>query len=103
MRERGATVILSTHLLAEVETTCNRVLILNRGRIAAQGTVAEVVRRAAAPRRALLRVPYADRQRAVGLLTERGVQAEALDGDRDGDVRLTLPGGAGDATRCSPA
>jgi ABC-2 type transport system ATP-binding protein len=55
-RERGATVLLSTHLLAEVEEVCTRVLILNRGRIAAEGTVAEVARRAAAPRSALLRV-----------------------------------------------
>ena len=34
--ERGATVLLSTHLLAEVEETCSRVLILNRGRVAAE-------------------------------------------------------------------
>jgi len=40
--ERGATVLLSTHLLVEVEETCSRVMILNRGRVAAEGTVAEV-------------------------------------------------------------
>jgi ABC-2 type transport system ATP-binding protein len=44
--ERGATVLLSTHLLAEVEETCTRVLILHRGRLVADGTVAEVVARA---------------------------------------------------------
>ncbi|HEX2433222.1 MAG TPA: ABC transporter ATP-binding protein [Gaiellaceae bacterium] len=55
-RERGATVLLSTHLLAEVEEVCTRVLILNRGRVAAEGTVVEVARRAAAPRSAILRV-----------------------------------------------
>src|SRR3954453_17323719 len=49
-RERGATVLLSTHLLAEVEETCTRVVILNRGRLMADGTVSEVARRAAAPR-----------------------------------------------------
>lgn len=37
------TVLLSTHILPEVEATCTRVLILHRGRIAAQGTPAEVV------------------------------------------------------------
>jgi ABC-2 type transport system ATP-binding protein len=56
-RDRGATVLLSTHLLAEVEELCTRVLILNRGRVVAQGTVSDVARRAAAPRSALLRVP----------------------------------------------
>lgn len=32
------TVILSTHILQEVEAVCNRVLILNRGNIVAEGT-----------------------------------------------------------------
>jgi ABC-2 type transport system ATP-binding protein len=54
--ERGATVLLSTHLLAEVEEVCSRVVILNRGRLVADGTVAEIARRAAAPRSARLRV-----------------------------------------------
>jgi ABC-2 type transport system ATP-binding protein len=62
--ERGATVLLSTHLLAEVEETCSRVLILNRGRVAALGTVAEVAARAAAPRAARLRISAADEERA---------------------------------------
>ncbi len=56
-RGRGAAVLLSTHLLAEVEDVCTRVLILNRGRVAAEGTVAEISRRAAAPRSARVRVP----------------------------------------------
>ena len=45
-RDRGATVLLSTHILAEVEEVCSRVLILNRGRLIADGTLAEVVRSA---------------------------------------------------------
>ncbi|MFP3041673.1 ATP-binding cassette domain-containing protein [Treponema primitia] len=36
------TVILSTHILQEVEAVCSRVLILNDGRIAAQGTPEEI-------------------------------------------------------------
>jgi ABC-2 type transport system ATP-binding protein len=66
--ERGAAVLLSTHLLDEVEENCSRVLILNRGRVVAEGTVAEIVRRAAAPRRARLRVPPEDVQRALDVL-----------------------------------
>ncbi|OHD25419.1 MAG: hypothetical protein A2064_03530 [Spirochaetes bacterium GWB1_66_5] len=38
------TVILSTHILQEVEATCNRVLILNEGRIVAQGTTEQINR-----------------------------------------------------------
>jgi ABC-2 type transport system ATP-binding protein len=33
------TVILSSHILAEVEATCDRILIINRGKIVADGTV----------------------------------------------------------------
>ncbi|GMO25488.1 MAG: ATP-binding cassette domain-containing protein [Termitinemataceae bacterium] len=35
---KSKTVILSTHILQEVEAVCSQVLILNEGRIAAQGT-----------------------------------------------------------------
>jgi ABC-2 type transport system ATP-binding protein len=41
---RGATVILSTHALPEVEQVCDRVLILDHGRVVTSGTVAEVAR-----------------------------------------------------------
>jgi len=47
-RERGRTVILSTHIMAEVEKLCDDVAILHRGRILEQGTVEEVKRRAGA-------------------------------------------------------
>jgi len=67
--ERGATVLLSTHLLAEVEEVCSRVLILNRGRLAAEGTVSEIARRAAAPRSARLRVAAEHVERARKTLT----------------------------------
>ena len=44
VRELGKrkTVILSTHILQEVEAVCSTVLILNEGRIAAQGTSDEI-------------------------------------------------------------
>jgi len=51
---RGATVVVSTHLLSEVEQVCNRVLILDRGRVVTQGSVAEVVQTAAGARRGRL-------------------------------------------------
>lgn len=38
------TVILSTHILQEVEAVCDQVLILNEGRIAAQGTPESITR-----------------------------------------------------------
>ncbi|MDP2690836.1 MAG: ATP-binding cassette domain-containing protein [bacterium] len=48
------TVILSTHILSEAEATCDRVLIINKGRIVASGTPEEL--RAHHKDKALVRV-----------------------------------------------
>ncbi|WP_414833177.1 ABC transporter ATP-binding protein [Afifella sp. YEN Y35] len=42
-RRDGITVLLSSHLLDEVERVCDRVAILRNGRMAAQGRVAELL------------------------------------------------------------
>jgi ABC-2 type transport system ATP-binding protein len=91
-QERGATVLLSTHLLAEVEGTCSRVLILNRGRVAALGTVAEVAARAAAPRAARLTIPAADEERALRTLAAADVTilGAELEGARLSDAFLAM-------------
>jgi ABC-2 type transport system ATP-binding protein len=41
-RERGQTVFLSSHILAEVEALCDRIGILRRGRLVDVGTLAEL-------------------------------------------------------------
>jgi ABC-2 type transport system ATP-binding protein len=84
------TVVLSTHTLAEVEQVCSRVLILNRGRLVADGTVAEVVRSAAAPRSGVLVVPADLRQRAIDALTAQRIPATAA-ASRPDEIELTLP------------
>ena len=90
-RERGATVLLSTHLLDEVEEVCTRVLILNRGRIAAEGTVAEVARRAAAPRSAILRVtPERAREAARVLAAAPGIEHIESTNGLPGSLTATL-------------
>ena len=91
-QERGATVLLSTHLLAEVEETCSRVLILNRGRAVALGTVAEVAARAAAPRAARLSIPAADKERALRALAAADVTilGSELEGARLSDAFLAM-------------
>ncbi|MDQ3905907.1 MAG: alpha/beta fold hydrolase [Actinomycetota bacterium] len=40
---RGATVLVSSHLLAEVEQICSHVVVMHRGRLVAAGSVAEIV------------------------------------------------------------
>ena len=43
--DRGVAVLLNSHLIGEVERVCDRVVILDRGRIAASGTLAELLGR----------------------------------------------------------
>jgi len=52
------TVILSTHILPEVEATCDRILIINQGRIVADGT-SELLRKQASGKE-ILRVRIQD-------------------------------------------
>ena len=42
----GLTIFLSTHLLAEVEQLCNRVAVVGRGRLLAEGALAEIAEQA---------------------------------------------------------
>jgi ABC-2 type transport system ATP-binding protein len=39
---RGATILLNSHLLSEIERTCDRVAVLRQGRVAAQGTIEDL-------------------------------------------------------------
>jgi len=50
------TILLSTHILTEIEHTCDRILMMHRGRIAASGTEHELAARLAGERRLELEV-----------------------------------------------
>jgi ABC-2 type transport system ATP-binding protein len=43
LRDEGATVLLSSHQLSEVEAVCDRVSIMSRGRVAAEGAIHELL------------------------------------------------------------
>lgn len=45
LRQRGTTVFINSHLLSEVERTCDRVGILDRGRLVREGNVEQLTRR----------------------------------------------------------
>ncbi len=42
LARQGATVLLSSHLLSEVEQVCDKAAVMNRGRLVSVGTVAEL-------------------------------------------------------------
>jgi len=45
LKEAGVAVLLNSHLIGEVERVCDRVVILDKGRVAASGTLAELLGR----------------------------------------------------------
>ena len=84
MAAEGRTVLVSSHLLAEIQQTCDRVAILNRGRCITHGTVDEV--NAAAGHAAALLVTVDDLAGALQVLDRAGIAAER----RDGHLRVEV-------------
>ena len=74
--DEGRTVFLSSHLLSEIELTCDAVAVLSRGRCVASGRVAEVL---AGGRGEALRVRAPDLEVARAALAAAGMTAERVD------------------------
>ncbi|MGY1846181.1 MULTISPECIES: ABC transporter ATP-binding protein [unclassified Blastococcus] len=73
LKSRGVAVLLNSHLIGEVERVCDRVVILDKGQVAASGTLAELL----GQREVRLRLADVDerveqRLRAAGSLTRSG-------------------------------
>jgi ABC-2 type transport system ATP-binding protein len=76
--QTGRTVIVSSHLLAEIEQTCTHVVVMAKGQKIAQGTVEEIVGTGGAVLVGL--ADDADTDRAIAVLTGLpGVTAERTD------------------------
>ncbi|WP_324276640.1 ABC transporter ATP-binding protein [Blastococcus brunescens] len=73
LKSRGVAVLLNSHLIGEVERVCDRVVILDKGRVAASGTLAELLgQREVRLRLAGVDGRIEDRLRAAGSLTRSG-------------------------------
>ena len=73
----GGTVLVSSHLLAEVAQTVDEVVIIARGRLVTQSSLAELTQRAIPGVR--VRTPQVEALRQA--LTDKGVAAELQDAD----------------------
>ena len=124
--DRGGTVLLSSHLLAEVEAVADRMIILGDGRIQAQGTRAELLPRtgtiveaddldrldAALQRAGLVVLPVEGDRRLVDAQPEQVARAAMADGvllrrmapaDENGLERLFIELTTSGATAPSPS
>jgi ABC-2 type transport system ATP-binding protein len=87
--DEGRTVMLSSHLLDEVERTCDAVAIVDRGRVIRQGPIDELVRTAGAR---IVRLDCSDPAAADRLLEQSGITAGVTPGELM--LTVTLPSGA---------
>ncbi len=85
LASEGRTVFVSSHLLAEIQQTCDRVAILHRGRCVTSGTVAEVS--AAAGHGAAMLVTVDDLPGALAVLDRAGIPAQRC----NGQLRVAVP------------
>lgn len=93
IREIGKerTVLLSTHILSEAQQLCDRVLIINKGKIVAEDTPANLQMRLSGGERILVRV-RGDAEEAAQLLQKiKGVQA--IQSFADGRIEFNFPPG----------
>lgn len=72
LKEQGKTVLITSHLLAQIEDVCDRIAILDRGKLILEGNVAELVGQR--DQQALIVDPLsaADLEALKGWLAERG-------------------------------
>src|SRR5437016_4192239 len=74
LKERGTAVFLNSHLLSEVEQVCDRLAVVDRGRVIATGTMSQILGQDGAVRVRVTGLPPAGRAalRAYGNLEDEG-------------------------------
>jgi ABC-2 type transport system ATP-binding protein len=85
----GRTIVLSSHLLDEVERTCDAVAIVDRGNIIRQGPISELLAGASLA----LQVECSEPDRARALLGATAIGADVQVGELG--LGITLPAGTG--------
>ncbi len=90
------TVILSTHILPEVSMTCQRVIIINKGKVVAEDTPDNLTARLAGNERLVMEVEGPADTVTQTLQAVPGVQNISVDrANGDGRVQLTVESSAG--------
>jgi len=85
LRRRGTAVLLNSHLLSEIELVCDRVVIIDRGRVVARGTPAELSRAKGVEietAAGLRTYPEAGREDVPGIVAGLVAEGEAVYGVR---------------------
>jgi lipooligosaccharide transport system ATP-binding protein len=94
LKQRGVTLVLTTHYMDEAEQLCDRLVVMDAGKIAAEGSPRELIGRYSTPEVLELRFDPADHQQAAEKLAGVPAQRREVLADRvllyvgDGDAAL---------------
>ena len=80
------TVILSTHILQEVQAVCDRIIIVNKGKIVADEKTENITRAVEQNRRFLVKICGPQREVLAHLRSRSGIVYAEVQSQRDGDA-----------------
>jgi ABC-2 type transport system ATP-binding protein len=116
LKQQGKTVLITSHLLGQIEDICDRVAILDRGRLVVEGTVRELVGRADRQALVVESLPATEIEELRAWLALRGRVLESVEtprarldriflehlGRAAGERLAAFPGAGGDAEPPEP-
>jgi ABC-2 type transport system ATP-binding protein len=82
LKARGKTVLITSHLLGQIEDICDRVAILDRGRLLLEGAVGDLIGRADRQALVIEKLPDAELAELRAWLAARGRALEAVEQPR---------------------
>src|SRR5712691_4064833 len=94
LKQQGVTLVLTTHYMDEAEQLCDRLVVMDRGKIAAEGSPRELIARYSTPEVLELRFAFAEQEHAPDKLADLPVTRMEVLADRillyaqDGDAAL---------------
>ncbi len=91
LKRQGVTLVLTTHYMDEAEQLCDRLVVMDKGRIVAHGSPRDLIRRYSSREVLELRFDHDDHDRHAALVSDVGERVESL------PDRLLVYTGNGDA------
>ncbi len=86
LSRKGKTIILSTHLLSDVNEIANRLIVMNQGRLVAEGSISEIMRKVELNTRLLITLGEKLGSEKIGsveeMLRKAGAKTVNIEGDR---------------------
>jgi len=76
LKEEGKTILLCSHLLSQVETVCDRVAIMGKGRLLVEGSIDELMAKRSGDSFRVDGLDHASRERVYELIKQSGGRVE---------------------------